>query len=739
MGSERNTRIRASQIISITPNDIESDNEIQDNYYIRKKTGENKFEWVAGGGVSNLYELSDVDFDSGTPSDNQVLTYDNASGKWKAEDPTGGASQLSDLTDVGVTTPTDKNVLVADGDSWESRALVEADISDLTHYTSDDFNTDFGNKDLDDLADGTTYKKLKVDNFTIKENNNIIKIADRIENNIFLNAFRLAVQGSLTIFNMVDGFLDEYEDESGIDTDSSENEDYDSVNDLYQPLTTENLELDYMEYSTDELAQDAWESSDPDSGGGIDSDTKLMLHCNGTDESTSFPDDSDSNHTVTANGTAQVDTAIKKWGTGSLMLDGNSDYLQLPDSSDWDIFASNADNWTIDFWVKHADHSGIEFYITQFVNSSNRWYIYHYDDGGNGGFVFELQVSGSLIQIVASNTEITDSNWHHIALCKVADEYGIYKDGTQIGYTQDSSTANLTADLYIGAMGGSDFYFNGHMDEIRIQHSNIFSASPNSTPDDTISVPTGEYSEEVAGSLTVSSEDTIKNQGTYSLKVIADITDSLNETITKTLTTGNHLDLSSYSEIKLDIYASRTGTNLQIKIHDSGGTTSTYNITVSEANTWETKSWDISGISSANKDDIDSIIVEVTNADAENIVYLDNIYAKGETNNMTLISESVSAEMDASNSRIVIFEEDVDSITLNTDLLAYISKDDGNTWGQVTLANEGTYEGSKRILSGIVDLTQSGIDSGSSYPMRYKIITLNNKDLKIHGTGVEWD
>jgi hypothetical protein len=43
----------------------------------------------------------------------------------------GGASQLSDLTDVGVTTPTNKYVLVADGDSWESRSLVEADISDL--------------------------------------------------------------------------------------------------------------------------------------------------------------------------------------------------------------------------------------------------------------------------------------------------------------------------------------------------------------------------------------------------------------------------------------------------------------------------------------------------------------------------------------------------------------------------------------------------------------------------------
>ena len=46
----------------------------------------------------------------------------------------GGASQLSDLSDVGVTTPTDKNALMADGDSWESRAIVEADISDLGTY-----------------------------------------------------------------------------------------------------------------------------------------------------------------------------------------------------------------------------------------------------------------------------------------------------------------------------------------------------------------------------------------------------------------------------------------------------------------------------------------------------------------------------------------------------------------------------------------------------------------------------
>ncbi len=45
-----------------------------------------------------------------------------------AEVKTDLAYQLSDMSDVGVTTPTNTYVLVADGDSWESRALADGDI-----------------------------------------------------------------------------------------------------------------------------------------------------------------------------------------------------------------------------------------------------------------------------------------------------------------------------------------------------------------------------------------------------------------------------------------------------------------------------------------------------------------------------------------------------------------------------------------------------------------------------------
>jgi hypothetical protein len=73
-------------------------------------------------------------------------------------------------------------------------------------------------------------------------------------------------------------------------------------------------------------------------------------------------------------------------------------------------------------------------------------------------------------------------------------------------------------------------------------------------------------------------------------------------------------------------------------------------------------------------------------------------------------------------------------VTINTDLKAYVSRDNGTTYSQATLEDEGNYITGARILSGIVDI--SAQPSGSN--MKYKIETLNTKKLKIHGTSVSW-
>jgi len=121
------------------------------------------------------------------------------------------------------------------------------------------------------------------------------------------------------------------------------------------------------------------------------------------------------------------------------------------------------------------------------------------------------------------------------------------------------------------------------------------------------------------------SEATIKTQGSYALKAVAAQTDSLNKTLTKTFSPA--LDLSGLDAIKFDIYASRTGANIKISIHDSGGTTSDKTYTVLAANTWETVTWDTSAISNADKDAIDSIKITIVDATNGNVFFLDNMYA----------------------------------------------------------------------------------------------------------------
>jgi len=226
---------------------------------------------------------------------------------------------------------------------------------------------------------------------------------------------------------------------------------------------------------------------------GIDTNTKLILQGNEY-QSEDWLHDATARHIITKVGTAQPNASVKKFGKSSLLLDGNSDYLTIPDSADWDICGSTSDNWTIDLQFKYIDYStNHSSFISQFENTNNYLSIF----GTTSGYLYFQVRSGGVVIInieMYLGTTLQNTNWNHLAVCKIADEYGVYLNGNQIGYVQDSSTDTFSSVLYIGVNGGgSGRYFNGHMDEIRIQRSNYFNASPNSGKTDTINVPTEKY------------------------------------------------------------------------------------------------------------------------------------------------------------------------------------------------------------------------------------------------------
>ena len=107
----------------------------------------------------------------------------------------------------------------------------------------------------------------------------------------------------------------------------------------------------------------------------------------------------------------------------------------------------------------------------------------------------------------------------------------------------------------------------------------------------------------------------------------------------------------------------------------------------------------------------------------------------GSTTSTTIVSTAFAANSIPTTSRIVVFQENVDTPTLNTDIIASISRDGGSNFTTATLSDSGYVTGSsgQRILTGQAAI--SGQPSGQS--MRWKLALANNT-VKIHGVSLQW-
>lgn len=208
--------------------------------------------------------------------------------------------------------------------------------------------------------------------------------------------------------------------------------------------------------------------------GGNDSNVKLMLHCNGTDTSTTITDSETTPKTATARGTAQIDTAQFVFGNASLLLDGNSDYVDLADSADWDL-AGTGGAFTIDLRVRWASVAADSCFVSHVQDADNFWKFWW--DQAAGQIKFDLEEANVATISIAETFSPSVDTWYHIELVRDTDsKHYVFVNGTKVG-TEDTDTTAipaLTGDLDIGAFdadgnGTPDTdWHNGWLDEIRI-------------------------------------------------------------------------------------------------------------------------------------------------------------------------------------------------------------------------------------------------------------------------------
>lgn len=194
--------------------------------------------------------------------------------------------------------------------------------------------------------------------------------------------------------------------------------------------------------------------------------TKLLLHLNGSDASTSIVDSGQTGHSLSVAGNAQLDTAQKKFGTASLLLDGTGDWVTVPDHADWDF---GTGEFTIDFWVRFASLVSSRAFYQQRVDDNNRVLIY-WDFGASELCLYAFS-GGVTISNMVRSWSPSINTWYHVAVVRTGNTARMFIDGTQIGadFSLTGTMPDLEAGVSIGGRSSEgDLGLNGWLDEFRI-------------------------------------------------------------------------------------------------------------------------------------------------------------------------------------------------------------------------------------------------------------------------------
>ena len=165
-------------------------------------------------------------------------------------------------------------------------------------------------------------------------------------------------------------------------------------------------------------------------------------------------------------GGVQINTSVKKYGTGSVSFDGTTGYL-LPNPPTTNLYAFGSGNFTIEMWIYPTTSSG-----------GTRQIFYDSKPSGGSGFYVTISLyTGTNISFYTNGNDqitggaVTFNVWSHVALVKNGSTTTLYLNGVSQGTYADSNTyLNPTQRPVIGTNGGAlpSAGFYGYVDDLRV-------------------------------------------------------------------------------------------------------------------------------------------------------------------------------------------------------------------------------------------------------------------------------
>lgn len=195
----------------------------------------------------------------------------------------------------------------------------------------------------------------------------------------------------------------------------------------------------------------------------------LLLHCDGTNGSTTLTDSSSYGHAVTCVGTADLSTSQAKFGTASALFNATGDQLSLPSHAS---LAMNSSDFTVEFWMYTASPGTLSgIFQTGLLASSSGGLSIAQSASTSGAITLfgndgNPRLDGTIA--VASNT------WTHVAITRSGNTAYIFINGV-LDVFHGSSFAGLnftSTHVRLGVnetVSGNNFRpYTGYIDDFRV-------------------------------------------------------------------------------------------------------------------------------------------------------------------------------------------------------------------------------------------------------------------------------
>jgi hypothetical protein len=168
-------------------------------------------------------------------------------------------------------------------------------------------------------------------------------------------------------------------------------------------------------------------------------------------------------------GNAQLDTAQKKFGESSLLLDGTGDYLYTVDNA---LYTLGTQDFCVEMWVRWnalPSASTNQIIWTNRTGDTQRIAFYIYNTAGVYSLRAKYWVGGVEVFGIMRDITVATGTWYHVAWTRESLVHRLFLDGTQLGLSAPDGTSfeDFTGYIYLGTSNGSVEFFNGWIDEYR--------------------------------------------------------------------------------------------------------------------------------------------------------------------------------------------------------------------------------------------------------------------------------